>query len=176
MPTKMIWLLPMWSNAGSRMFPRFFPHLTISLSQAVRDRTGHVAHAALRRRGFLRAANWKARAQVRWRNVKVSSTFSKVVGVRGRRPCGLSRLRQTQEGVRERAQWAVSQGEPSSGVPPWKCAKAHFQKGYHQSLLKPAPSARRPLAEAAAVFQSWVPLTRARCHPKRGTYVPHFLK
>ena len=77
--------------------------------------------------------------------------------MRGRRPCGLSRLRQTQEGVRERAQWAVSQGEPSSGVPPWKCAKAHFQKGYHQSLLKPAPSARRPLAEAAAVFQSWVP-------------------
>ena len=70
---------------------------------------------------------------------------------------GLSRLRATQEGVRERARWALSQGEPSSGVPPWKCAKAHFQKGYHQSLLKPAPSARRPLAEAAAVFQSWVP-------------------
>ena len=70
---------------------------------------------------------------------------------------GLSRLRQTQEGVRERARWALSQGEPSSGVPPWKCAKAHFQKGCHQSLLKPAPSARRPLAEAAAVFQSWVP-------------------
>ena len=39
MPTKMIWLLPMWSNAGSRMFPRFFPHLTISLSQALGQRT-----------------------------------------------------------------------------------------------------------------------------------------
>ena len=74
--------------------------------------------------------------------------------MRGRRPCGLSRLRQTQEGVRERAQWALSQGEPSSGVPPWKCAKAHFQKGYHLSRLKPALSARRPLAEATAGFQS----------------------
>ena len=29
----------MWSNAGSRMFPRFFPHLTISLSQALGQRT-----------------------------------------------------------------------------------------------------------------------------------------
>ena len=87
MPTKMIWLLPMWSNAGSRMFPRFFPHLTISLSQAVRDRTGHVAHAALRRRGFLRDAGPKARAQVRWRQVKFSlKPFSKGLQGVGQRP------------------------------------------------------------------------------------------
>ena len=94
----------------------------------------------------------------RRRRVKVFSQvfFKKLAGC-GTASHGLSRLRQTQEGVRERARWALSQGEPSSGVPPWKCAKAHFQKGCHQSLLKPAPSARRPLAEAAAVFQSWVP-------------------
>ena len=134
-----------------------------------------VAHGALRRRSWLRAAGSQARARVGWRNVKVSSTFSKVAGC-GTASHGLSRLRATQEGVRERARWALSQGEPSSGVPPWKCAKAHFQKGCHQSLLKPAPSARRPLAEAAAVFQSWVPLTRPLWHPKRGTYVPPFLE
>ena len=38
------------------------------------------AHAALGRRGFLRAANSQARAWVRWRNVKVLPAFSKAAG------------------------------------------------------------------------------------------------
>ena len=41
---------------------------------------------------------------------------SKVVGVRGQRPCGLSRLRQTQEG-RKGFRWKAFRREPSSGVP-----------------------------------------------------------
>ena len=49
---------------------------SISLSQAVRDRTGQAA--------FLRSARAGPSTQVGWRNVKVSSTFSKVVGFGGR--------------------------------------------------------------------------------------------
>ena len=107
---------------------------------------------------MLRAASPNARALAGWRQGKVfgPAFFKKVVGF-GAKPQGLSRLRQTQEGVRERSQWDLSQGKPSSGVSPWKCAKAHFQRESHLSRLKPAPSARCPLAEATAVFHSTVP-------------------
>ena len=71
----------------TRMFPRKIVNLSFFLSQAVRDRTGHVAHAALRRRGFLRDAGPKARAQVRWRQVKFSlKPFSKGLQGVGQRP------------------------------------------------------------------------------------------
>ena len=79
----------------------------------------------------MRSARAGPSTQVGWRQVKVSSTFSKVVGVRGRRPCGLSRLRQTQEGrkgflrkafrrglrFRSGRSWARATGtqDPSSG-------------------------------------------------------------
>ena len=66
------------TNARTRINTGFFVHSLISISQAVRGRTGQVTNAALGRRGLLRAANWKARAQVGWRQVKFSlKPFSK---------------------------------------------------------------------------------------------------
>ena len=146
---------------------------------AARGRAGQAA--------FLRSARAGPSAQVGWRNVKVSSTFSKVVGVRGRRPCGLSRLRQTQENretvqrtvsrkslrFRSGRSWTRATGtqDPSSGGAgarwaPFSADRAgrrdplmasSMPRGLPQASLKPAPSVRRPLAEATAVFQSWVP-------------------
>ena len=88
-----------------------------------------------------------ASARPRRRRVKVfaQAFFKRLVGVRGRRPCGLSRLRQTQEGVRERARWALSQGEPSSGVS-W--AGPRPAEDFHKPACPARESARRPLAEA----------------------------
>ena len=57
-----------------------------------RGRAGQVANAALGRRGFLRAANWKARAWVGWRQVKVLPAFSKAAGCRAE-PYGLPGVR-----------------------------------------------------------------------------------
>ena len=145
------------------MFPRFFPHLTISLSQAVRDRTGHVAHAALRRRGFLRAANWKARAQVRWRNVKVSSTFSKVVGFGGRYvPVGrcsaadrAGRRDQTSRPYR-------GAGGPGARWAPFRTGlRCHFGRCWASATGRQHPR-RQPRPEATAFPYS----------QKEGTYVP----
>ena len=51
------------TNAGTRINTGFFVHSLISLSQAAQCLGTQVANAALGRRGFLRAANWKARAQ-----------------------------------------------------------------------------------------------------------------
>ena len=68
------------TNARTRINTGFFVHSLISISQAVRGRTGQVTNAALGRRGLLRAANWKARAQVGWRQVKVLPAFSKAAG------------------------------------------------------------------------------------------------
>ena len=65
------------TNAGTRINTGFFVHSLISISQAVRDRTGQVTNAALGRRSWLRDASPKARAQVRWRQVKVLPAFSK---------------------------------------------------------------------------------------------------
>ena len=66
------------TNARTRINTGFFADSLISLSQALCDRTGQVTNAALGRRGLLRAANWKARAQVGWRQVKFSlKPFSK---------------------------------------------------------------------------------------------------
>ena len=57
-----------------------------------------------------------ASARPRRRRVKVfAQAFFKRLAERETASRGLSRLRQTQEGVRERARWALSQGEPSSG-------------------------------------------------------------
>ena len=89
------------TNARTRINTGFFVHSLISISQAVRGRTGQVTvlvpggdrsgpteaaaeTAALGRRGLLRAANWKARAQVGWRQVKVLPAFSKAAGFGGR--------------------------------------------------------------------------------------------
>ena len=121
------------------------------------------------------------------RQVKVLPAFSKAVGVRGQRPCGLSRLRQTQEGrkgflrkafrrglrFRSGRSWARATGtqDPSSGGAgarwaPFSADRAGrrdflggptVRRGLPQASLKPAPSARCPLAEATAVFQSAVP-------------------
>ncbi len=88
------------TNARTRINTGFFVHSLISISQAVRGRTGQVTvlvpggdrsgpteaaaeTAALGRRGLLRAANWKARAQVGWRQVKVLPAFSKAAGFGG---------------------------------------------------------------------------------------------
>ena len=76
------------TNARTRINTGFFVHSLISISQAVRGRTGQVTNAALGRRGLLRAANWKARAQVGWRQVKVLPAFSKAAGF-GAAPQGL---------------------------------------------------------------------------------------
>ena len=59
-----------------------------------------------------------ASARPRRRRVKVfaQAFFKRLVGVRGQRPCGLSRLRQTQEG-RKGFRWKAFRREPSSGVP-----------------------------------------------------------
>ncbi len=65
------------TKAGTRINTGFFVHSLISISQAVRDRTGQVTNAALGRRSWLRDASPKARAQVRWRQVKVLPAFSK---------------------------------------------------------------------------------------------------
>ena len=65
------------TNAGTRINTGFFVHSLISLSQAAQCLGTQVAHAALGRRSLLRAANWKARAQVGWRQVKVLPAFSK---------------------------------------------------------------------------------------------------
>ena len=86
------------TNARTRINTGFFVHSLISLSQAVRGRTGQVANAALGRRSWLRDASPKARAWVRdrtgqaaflrsaragpsaqvgWRQVKVLPAFSK---------------------------------------------------------------------------------------------------
>ena len=89
------------TNARTRINTGFFVHSLISISQAVRGRTGQVTvlvpggdrsgpteaaaeTAALGRRGLLRAANWKARPQVGWRQVKVLPAFSKAAGFGGR--------------------------------------------------------------------------------------------
>ena len=103
------------SSSESRIKPGFFLYLTLSLSQAVRGRTGHVAHAALGRRGFLRAASPKARAQAWERQVKVSSTFSKVVGF-GVKPQDLTGVR----GRSHRLPILQKRGDecPPLGVPP----------------------------------------------------------
>ncbi len=61
----------------TRINTGFFVHSLISLSQAVRGRTGQVTNAALGRRSWLRDASPKARAQVGWRQVKVLPAFSK---------------------------------------------------------------------------------------------------
>ena len=61
------------TNARTRINTGFFVHSLISISQAVRGRTGQVTNAALGRRGLLRAANWKARAWVRDRTGRVAN-------------------------------------------------------------------------------------------------------
>ena len=75
-------------------------------SHGVRDRTGQAA--------FLRSARAGPSAKAGWRQVKVSSTFSKVVGC-GTASHGLSRLRQTQEN-RKIVRRTVFRKKPSSGV------------------------------------------------------------
>ena len=65
------------TNARTRINTGFFVHSLISISQAVRGRTGQVTNAALGRRSWLRDASPKARAQIRWRQVKVLPAFSK---------------------------------------------------------------------------------------------------
>ena len=90
MPTKMIWLLPMWSNAGSRMFPRFFSHLTISLSQARGQRTAE--------------------------RLKVSSTFSKVAGC-GTASHGLGVARGASLACRLGRRWTVPTGHQRPAFP-----------------------------------------------------------
>ena len=50
-------------------------------------------------------------------NIKVSSTFSKVVGF-GAKPQGLFCRHKTQEGEEKQSSGLFFLGEPSSGVPP----------------------------------------------------------
>ena len=85
-------LSPLGSSSESRIKPGFFLYLTLLISQAAQCLGTQVAHAALGRRGFLRAASPKARAQAWERQVKVSSTFSKVVGF-GVKPQDLTGVR-----------------------------------------------------------------------------------
>ena len=85
-------LSPLGSSSESRIKPGFFLYLTLLISPAAQCLGTQVAHAALGRRGFLRAASPKARAQAWERQVKVSSTFSKVVGF-GVKPQDLTGVR-----------------------------------------------------------------------------------
>ena len=103
--------------------------------------------------------------------MKVSSTFSKVVGVRGQSPCGLFSVSTRRKGSKINPVdcfcWEVS---AAASVSAERCplgtsaprravlpGESPIRRGLPQASLKPAPSARYPLAEATAVFQSAVP-------------------
>ena len=108
------------TNARTRINTGFFVHSLISISQAVRGRTGQVTNAALGRRGLLRAANWKARAQVGWRQVKVLPAFSKAAGF-GAAPQGLGVARGAGLACRLGRRWTVPTGHQRPAFP-------YFQK------------------------------------------------
>ena len=99
--------------------------------------------------------------------MKVSSTFSKVVGVRGQSPCGLFSVSKRRKGSKNNPVdcfcWEVS---AAASVSAERCplgtraprravlpSESPIRRGFPQASLKPAPSARCPLAEATAVFQ-----------------------
>ena len=162
---------------------------------AARGRAGQAA--------FLRSARAGPSAQVGWRNVKVSSTFSKVVGVRGRRPCGLSRLRQTQENretvqrtvsrkslrFRSGRSWTRATGtqDPSSGGAGARWAPFSADRAGRRDFLG-GPTARRGLPQASLPCpRKRAPpfgasgrkgqarcFPRALCHPRGGHTSPHF--
>ena len=75
---------------GRRLRPRLCWQLAHVRAQCLRSQftaqclRSQDAHAALGRRGFLRAANSQARAWVGWRQVKVLPAFSKAAGFGGR--------------------------------------------------------------------------------------------
>ena len=103
--------------------------------------------------------------------MKVSSTFSKVVGVRGQSPCGLFSVSKCRKGSKNNPVdcfcWELS---AAASVSAERCplgtsaprravlpGESPIRRGLPQASLKPAPSAHCPLAEATAVFQSAVP-------------------
>ena len=103
--------------------------------------------------------------------MKVSSTFSKVVGVRGQSPCGLFSVSKCRKGSKNNpVDWFCWELSAAASVSAERCplgtsaprravlpGESPIRRGLPQASLKPAPSARCPLAEATAVFQSAVP-------------------
>ena len=107
-----------------------------------------------------------ASARPRRRRVKVfaQAFFKRLVGVRGRRPCGLSRLRQTQEGrkgflrkafrrglrFRSGRSWARATGtqDPSSGGAGARWAPFSADRAGRRDFLG-GPTARRGLPQAS---------------------------
>ena len=133
-----------------------------------------------------------ASARPRRRRVKVfaQAFFKRLVGVRGRRPCGLSRLRQTQEGrkgflrkafrrglrFRSGRSWARATGtqDPSSGGAGARWAPFSADRAGRRDPLG-GPTARRGLPQAslpcprkrAPPFGASGRKGQARCHRDR---------
>ena len=118
-------LSPLGSSSESRIKPGFFLYLTLLISPAAQCLGTQVAHAALGRRGFLRAASPKARAQAWERQVKVSSTFSKVVGF-GVKPQDLTGVRGRSHRLpilqKKGGRMSPSWGGTEPGPRPMRCA------------------------------------------------------
>ena len=128
-----------------------------------------------------------ASARPRRRRVKVfaQAFFKRLVGVRGRRPCGLSRLRQTQEGrkgflrkafrrglrFRSGRSWARATGtqDPSSGgaAPRWGAFSA--DRAGRRDFLTPSSTAggchQAFLKSPLSVRSERRGISRARCRP-----------
>ena len=164
------------TNAGTRINTGFFVHSLISISQAVRGRTGQVTNAALGRRGLLRAANWKARAQVGWRQVKFSlKPFSKGLQGVGQRPTALRGVRDRRsclpllpkKGGRTSPSWGGTETAPGAIC---FAACAPFAAFFHRLRRVKVKAARRCLALCKPLKRLERNFSLSLSHPSAAPY------